>query len=185
MKKHLTLLSITFLILTGCKFEGEFIDFGSERIDFLKSYIANTSVGVADGATILNVQIFLVNSDGSKVVGFTPSYNASFSGLNHLGCTKSTEQGLSICSFTSSNPGTFLFSVNNTKEKNDLQEDLTFTPLTTGVKLAEVSSGGQKSATAPGSYKVDATVGATTSQGVFSAPGGYKVFAGFQTSTSE
>lgn len=182
MKNALSFFTIALLVLTGCKFEGEFIDFGS---NFLKSYIVETSAGVADGTTILNVQIYLVNEDGSKVVGFTPSYTATMTGLKHLGCTQSTEEGLSICSFSSSSAGTFLFSINNTETKTDLQQELTFNPVTTGLRLAEVSSGGQKSATAAGGYKVNSTVGATTSQGVFSAPGGYKVFAGFETSLSE
>lgn len=170
------------IFLTACKFEGSFTDLAPELPslgnDFRNSYIEAPTNALADNASILEVVIYFINSDGSRVGGYTPQIGATMSGLASLGCSVTDIEGRSVCRFKSSQAGTFTVSVENIGF--GLTKQAKFDPVVSQTQNFGIAAGGSQKMTGPGGWVVQATVGAPTSQTVLSNGDGWKVYVDVQ-----
>ena len=121
-------LSLTFLVLAGCNISGKAtVDFKIPTgPDFKRSVIISSGPVAADGVSPLLVVVDLLNSDGTPVVLFTPTYEIQ-SGLGVVAseCTPSNTNGAATCILKSLQPGVKHLAVTNVKIA--LEKDLTFT----------------------------------------------------------
>ena len=170
------------LLLAGCKFEGSITDLAPQLPslghDFKNSYIETPDRGLADGSSILDVSIFLIDADGTRVSGFTPTINASMSGLIPLGCSESDSQGKSLCRFKSSDAGSFILAISNIGL--GLSKQVVFDPIRMLRPMVGVASGGAQKMTGPGGWSVSGTVGSPTSGTVLTDAAGWKVYVDVQ-----
>ncbi len=60
---------------------------------------------IADGRTIVEIEISLIDTSGQPMTGVTPTINMTGPDNNILGCTKSDASGKSICKVVTSTPG--------------------------------------------------------------------------------
>lgn len=93
--------------------------------DFVKSEVISNGPGIADGRSELILVVRLVNSDGSPVYGFRPTYEiVSGTGIIPSDCTLSDNTGTSVCVLRATVAGLKRLSVNNIKI--ELMRDIDF-----------------------------------------------------------
>ncbi len=82
--------------------------------DFARSQVINNGPGIADGQSELLVVIQLMNSDGTPVKLFQPTYSIiSGAGVAAQACTTSNINGVSTCVLKASQAGVKRLSITN------------------------------------------------------------------------
>lgn len=147
--------------------------------DFLKSEIITNGTGVADGVSAFTVLVRLMNSDGSIVSGFRPTYSiTSGSGVITAPCSVSDNTGTAVCLLKANTPGAKRILVDNLPLK--LEKDLSFiAPLLSGKSIVGAAPGSQQHATG-GGYKMQSTVGAPVIGSTVSGSGVWKMTSSVQ-----
>lgn len=176
-------LGFGFLLLfSRCvKITGSITDLAT-RADFKKSVLIVSGTAVANGSDQLTVYVRLLNSDGSVITNFTPTYFIQ-SGKIVQGrpCFPSDDHGLSICILKATSTGTRTLVIDNLKTVV-LKEQIQFTPIPRNNNLLQVVSGSQQFGFA-GSYSIRGTVGNATST-LKQVSSGYTVYASVQGAIS-
>lgn len=169
-------LAIATLFLTGCgKISSEVSAIFKGKTDFARSEIITSGTGVADGSTEMLVVIQLMNSDGTPVKLYKPTYEiVSGSGVTAQECTTSNSNGVSTCILKATQAGTKRLSVTNIKI--ELQKDLLF-QLPSSKTMLGLASGAKQITTS--GYKVSASV-ATQESAMVRESGGWKFYGGVE-----
>lgn len=165
-----------FILLSGCgELSNKILATFNRGQDFQRSEIINNGPGIADGQSELLMAIQLMNSDGSVVKQFKPTYEIiSGTGVIPAACTTSNINGVSTCLLKATQPGVKRVSVTNIKIT--LEGDITFnTP--TAKPILGLASASKKQTS--GTYTLSATVGAQE-PGPVKTSGTYKLFGGVQ-----
>ncbi len=155
-------ISLTGLLLSGCvKISGTITKVVSAP-DFKKSQMFVLNSAVANGVDQLQVDVRLMNSDGSVNPNFTPEFSIS-SGAVILPsqCFTSDKNGISICVLKAMTAGQRIMKILNV-ENVDLEKPVQFLPIPLNNNQLQVLSGGGSSIAA-GPYQVWAAIGNITS----------------------
>ncbi len=165
------------IFFTGCGKISDKIDAKFSRVqDFKRSEIITNGPAVADGQSELLVVVQLMNTDGSSVKLFKPTYEVvSGSGVAAQACTTSNENGVSTCVLKSSEAGTKRISITNIKI--ELQADVVFNSPTPGKAmfgLIAVTKDQTQS-----SFNLKSSIG-NQEPGVVKTSGAFKVYGGVQ-----
>ncbi len=143
--------------------------------DFQKSTIISYGPVIADGTSQMLVIIRLVNSDGSVVTPYQPTYSITPStGVTTQDCTTSDINGVSTCILTSSQAGTKTLSLTNISAT--IQAQVTFSSLT-GAPI--IGGAAANSTQTKSTFKMSAVIGGpqnpiVSKKGVFTLYGSVK-----------
>lgn len=144
--------------------------------DFKRSEIISNGPAVADGQSELLVVIQLMNTDGSSVKLFKPTYEVvSGVGVTAQECTTSNDNGVSTCVLKANQAGIKRISVTNIKI--DLQADVVFTAPTASKALFGLISVNNVQNQA--NFKLSGSIG-NQEPGVPKINGVFKVYGGIQ-----
>lgn len=150
---------------------------GAKRVDFARSEIISNGPAVADGSSELLVVIHLMNSDGSAVTLYKPSYEIlSGAGVQGSECTTSNNNGVSTCVLKATQPGAKKFSVTNVKIQ--LEKELLFSPPTPPGAVTGLVSAARFRHTSAAGHEISGTVGSVHSNLVKTGTGGWKIYGG-------
>jgi hypothetical protein len=166
------------LWLSACgPIDGKIHLWGSTLPDFARSEIIQNGPAIADGSSELLVAVNLMNTDGSSVKLFKPTYEiVSGGGVQGSECTTSNNNGISTCILKSTQAGVKKFSVTNIRIK--LERDVVFTPPEKpGLTSAIVSAAKFNKKSAQG-HELSGSVGSLHSQAVITGTSGWKIFGG-------
>lgn len=171
-------LSCLCLLLTSCgKLSGQIeAVFTRPKVqDFKKSEIIQNGPGIADGQSALTVAISLMNSDGSVVPQFKPTYDiVSGTGVLPAACTTSNNNGISTCLLKATQAGVKKLSVTNIQIP--LEADLIFTNPQFKPIFGFVAADKKQST---GTYTLSATIG-SQEPGIVKTSGTHKLYGGVQ-----
>jgi hypothetical protein len=174
----ITALACLSLIFVACGKLSSQIEASFKRPstqDFAKSEIINNGPGIADGQSELLVVIQLMNSDGTSVALFKPTYEIiAGTGVTASACITSNVNGVSTCVLKSVQAGLKRISVTNIPIT--LNADVLFNQ-PAGKSLFGLTSA-SKTQTQSG-YKLSATVGSEV-PGAIKKSGTYNLYGGFQ-----
>ena len=164
------------LLLSGCTVSDQ-VQVQFDRVqDFKKSEIISNGPMVADGQSELLVVIQLMNSDGSSVKLFKPTYEVvAGTGVIAQACTTSNDNGVSTCVLKSVQAGTKTISVTNIKF--NLKADIVFSAPVASKALSGLISA--KKNQSQGNFEISATIG-NQETGVVKTGGAFKVYGGVQ-----
>ena len=161
-----SLLLLAFMLAltltTGCvKISGTLSKI-TAAADFKKSQMFVLNSAVANGVDQLQVDVRLMNSDGSVVEGFTPEFSITQgAAVLPSQCFLSDKNGISICVLKSMTAGQRMMKMTNVVNC-DLQKTIQFLPIPLNNNQFQALSGGA-TATVAGNYKVSAAIGNITS----------------------
>jgi len=166
-----------FLFVTGCgKISGEISATFNRVQDFKRSEIISNGPAVADGQSELLVVIQLMNTDGSSVKLFKPTYEVvSGTGVTAQACTTSNDNGVSTCVLKSSEAGTKRISVTNIKI--ELQADVVFNSPTPGKAMFGLIAATKDQTQS--NFNLKSSIG-NQEPGVVKTSGAFKVYGGVQ-----
>ena len=157
-------------LFTGCGLEVGIEDLST---DFLKTTVISKTVGVADGITELIVTLELKNSNDKLVIGHTPKMKfVSGVNINFLGCSKSNENGHSVCRMRSVYDGTALIRFDEINI--ELETDVQFSPPDRNGTFLQVLSAAQHHETIT-DHKITSQAGAPV-LGLYNQVGGHHFF---------
>lgn len=172
-------LICTSLLFSGCGKISSQIEATFKRPsiqDFKKSEIISNGPGIADGQSELLVVIQLMNSDGSIVKLFRPTYEiVSGTGVTASACTTSNNNGVSTCVLKSAQAGTKRISVTNIEIP--LQADVVFNQPPAGKPNFGLAVANKMQI--QGAHTLTATIG-NQEPGAVRTSGTYKLFGGVQ-----
>jgi hypothetical protein len=174
--KLLTIIPL-FIFVAGCGKISNQVTATFNRVqDFKRSEIITNGPAIADGQSELLVVIHLMNSDGSSVKLFKPTYEiATGTGVSAQDCTTSNDNGISTCVLKATVAGTKKVSVTNIKI--DLSADVVFTaPPTNKVLFGLVTA--SKTQT-QGNFKLSGNIG-NQEPGAVRTSGAFKLYGGVQ-----
>jgi|GEM_PF-1848101 len=208
MNRYVSALLILNLFLTGCGIEASLQNLAGlsapklppgielpkrpvagvvtdpENSDFLNSEILVGSHGIADGVTILQFAIRLMNSDNTVVAGYTPQYSVTKgTGVIASECSPSDNFGISICNLRSTDSGIKTLRFENLVDFHPEKDVVFDAPVKEATTIG--SSGGEvHEATSPTGWRMTATVGTQYDKAVVSKSG-YKMNMGAAGSAIE
>lgn len=162
---------------SGCgKISGE-ISANFNRVqDFKRSEIISNGPAVADGQSELLVVIQLMNTDGSSVKLFKPTYEVvSGTGVTTQACTTSNDNGVSTCILKANTAGTKRISVTNIKI--ELQADVVFSAPVAGKSMFGLISSTKNQTQS--NFALSGSIG-NQEPGVVKSNGTFKVYGGVQ-----
>ncbi len=143
--------------------------------DFQRTTIISYGPVKADGTSQMLVIIRLMNSDGSVVTPYQPTYSITPStGVTTQDCTTSDSNGVSTCILTSSQAGTKTLSITNISAT--IQAQVTFSSLT-GPPI--IGSAAANSTQTKSTFNLSAVIGGpqnpiVSKKGVFTLYGSVK-----------
>lgn len=162
-------------VLSSC--DGKVHLTGKKVVDFARSEIISNGPVLADGSSEMIVVIQLMNSDGTPIKFFKPSYEIKAgAGVQGSECTTSNIHGVSTCVLKSTQQGVKKFVVTNVKIA--LEKDLVFLPPTPkGAVTGLVPAAKYKSKAVTG-HELTGTIGSVHSEAVKRSPTGWKLYGG-------
>ncbi len=165
------------LIVTGCgKISGEISATFNRVQDFKRSEIISNGPAVADGQSELLVVIQLMNTDGSSVKLFKPTYEVvSGTGVTTQACTTSNDNGVSTCVLKANTAGTKKIAVTNIQIP--LQAEVVFTAPVAGKSIFGLISSTKNQTQS--NFGLSASIG-NQEPGVVKSNGAFKVYGGVQ-----
>jgi hypothetical protein len=174
--KCLAALGLVFIV-TGCgKTSGEISATFNRVQDFKRSEIISNGPAAADGSSELLVVIQLMNTDGSPVKLFRPTYEVvSGAVLIAQACTTSNINGVSTCVLKANTAGTRRIAVTNIQIA--LQAEVVFTAPTTGKSIFGLISSTKNQTQS--NFGLSASIG-SQEPGVVKSSGTFKVYGGVQ-----
>ncbi len=162
---------------SGCSFDStiELLKPPESKSDFARSEIIPNGPGVADGQSELRVVIQLMNSDGSSVSLYKPTYEITQGGgVQAQECTTSNNNGVSTCILKSTQAGAKTLKVTNINI--DLAKEVVF--LTPGsMNSGGLTVGGGTKNSASG-IKLHAAGGGNQPKGLNTTSSGFKLYGG-------
>jgi hypothetical protein len=149
----------------------------AKTLDFARSEIISNGPAVADGASELLVVVHLMNSDGSSIPLFKPTYEiTSGGGVQGSECTTSNNNGVATCVLKSTQAGTKRFLVTNVK-KVELAKDLFFISQSPPGAVTGLVTAANDHLTSASGHTLSGTVGSLHSDTVKTS-GGWKLYGG-------
>jgi hypothetical protein len=168
-----------FAFTSGCSLKGGLKRLKG-RVDFEKTEIIASDIGIADGSDELVVAIQLKNSDNSVVEEYKPQYQVVSGSVAYQGpCTKSSNLGISVCILKAIQPGTKKLRLLNAKV--GLEKEVLFALRGTQSTTSLVAASGVQIPTS-GGYKANLSVGPWVNSKAVQTPNGYKVYLSVQSS---
>ncbi|WP_374079312.1 hypothetical protein [Bdellovibrio bacteriovorus] len=130
-----------------------------EKSDFLNTEILVGSHGIADGQTILQIVVRLMNSDNTVVAGYVPEYSiTNGTGVIKGSCTASDNFGVSVCSLRSTDSGIKTVRLENTADFHP-EKDVVFDAPVKEATTIGSSGGDVHEASDPKGWRMTASVG--------------------------
>lgn len=130
-----------------------------EKSDFANSRIYVGSHGVADGVSVLQFVIHLLNSNNTAVAGYVPEFSITKgTGVIKGSCSASDNFGISICSIRSTDSGIKTVRLENAKDVHP-EEDIIFDAPVKETTVIGSSGGDVHEATDPRGWRMTGVVG--------------------------
>jgi hypothetical protein len=170
---------MVFIASSACSLKGQMKRLKG-KIDFEKTEIIASDIGIADGSDELIVAVQLKNSDNSVVSEYRPEYDIVQGTVAFKGpCTASTDMGISVCILKAIQPGTKKLRLLNAKV--GLEKEVLFALRGTS-STSGLVAGSDVQVGTNGGYKANVSVGPWVSSAAVPTNSGYKVFLSVQGS---